>query len=67
MTVDLPPGLSPKMREALEEAIKELVGGVSRGLTGSLGFDFQEGLAISRKVTDVRRFGKKKDARPGRG
>ena len=54
MTVDLPPGANPKVREAIEEVARC----VRVGFTGSLVFEFKDGIPQERKVIDCRRLGK---------
>lgn len=48
ITFDAP----PKVREALEEVARC----ASSNFTGSLTFDFKEGIPLSRKITDSKRL-----------
>jgi len=55
MTVDLPVGANPKVREAIEEVARC----VRVGFTGSLVFEFKDGIPLAVKVTECRRLTRK--------
>ena len=52
MSLDLPASLSVQTRAALEEVL----GRAASGFTGTLVFDFKDGVPLAMKVTESRRL-----------